>query len=90
MENLEDIAIFVKVVDVGSFTGAADALETSQPVVSKSVTRLEQRLGVRLLSRTTRRISLTEAGTDRPAKRWRCSTTHSSTSAVIRRSRAAR
>lgn len=64
MQNLEDIAIFVKVVDVGSFTGAAEALETSQPVVSKSVTRLEQRLGVRLLNRTTRRISLTEAGTD--------------------------
>lgn len=64
MQNLEDIAIFVKVVDVGSFTGAAEALETSQPVVSKSVTRLEQRLGVRLLNRTTRRISLTEAGTE--------------------------
>jgi DNA-binding transcriptional LysR family regulator len=64
MQNLEDIATFVKVVDVGSFTGAAEALETSQPVVSKSVTRLEQRLGVRLLNRTTRRISLTEAGTE--------------------------
>jgi DNA-binding transcriptional LysR family regulator len=64
MDNLEDIAVFVKVVDAGSFTGAADALETSQPVVSKSVTRLEQRLGVRLLNRTTRRISLTEAGTE--------------------------
>ena len=62
MENLEDIAIFVRVVDVGSFTGAAEALELSQPVVSKSVTRLEQRLGVRLLNRTTRRIGLTEAG----------------------------
>lgn len=64
MENLEDIAIFVKVVDLGSFTRAAQALDTSQPVVSKSVTRLEQRLGVRLLNRTTRRISLTEAGTE--------------------------
>lgn len=64
MDNLEDIAVFVKVVDAGSFTGAAEALETSQPVVSKSVTRLEQSLGVRLLNRTTRRISLTEAGTD--------------------------
>jgi DNA-binding transcriptional LysR family regulator len=64
MDNLEDIAVFVKVVDAGSFTGAAELLETSQPVVSKSVTRLEQSLGVRLLNRTTRRISLTEAGTE--------------------------
>jgi DNA-binding transcriptional LysR family regulator len=64
MENLEDIAIFCKVVDVGSFTRAAEALATSQPVVSKSVTRLEKSLGVRLLNRTTRRISLTEAGTE--------------------------
>lgn len=64
MDNLEEIAVFVKVVDAGSFTGAADALQTSQPVVSKSVTRLESKLGVRLLNRTTRRISLTEAGTE--------------------------
>jgi DNA-binding transcriptional LysR family regulator len=64
MDNLEEIAVFVKVVDAGSFTGAAEALATSQPVVSKSVTRLEQQLGVRLLNRTTRRISLTEAGTE--------------------------
>jgi len=64
MENLSDIAIFVRVVDVGSFTGAADALGISQPVVSKSVTRLEERLGARLLNRTTRRLSLTEAGSE--------------------------
>src|SRR5690606_13902930 len=64
VQNLEDIAVFVKVVDAGSFTGAAAALETSQPVVSKGVTRLEQRLGVRLMNRTTRRISLTEAGSE--------------------------
>lgn len=64
MDNLEDIAVFVKVVDVGSFTGAAEALDTSQSAVSRSVTRLEQKLGVRLLNRTTRRINLTEAGTE--------------------------
>jgi DNA-binding transcriptional LysR family regulator len=64
MEHLADIAIFVKVVDLGSFTAAATALETSQPAVSKSVTRLEQRLDVRLLNRTTRRLSFTEAGAE--------------------------
>jgi DNA-binding transcriptional LysR family regulator len=64
MENLSDIAVFVKVVDAGSFTGAAENLEISQPVVSKAVTRLEERLGARLLNRTTRRLSLTEAGAE--------------------------
>lgn len=64
MENLSDIAVFVKVVDAGSFTGAADNLGISQPVVSKAVTRLEERLGARLLNRTTRRLSLTEAGAE--------------------------
>jgi DNA-binding transcriptional LysR family regulator len=64
MENLPDIAIFVRVVDAGSFTAAADALNISQPVVSKAVTRLEERLGARLLNRTTRRLSLTEAGSE--------------------------
>jgi DNA-binding transcriptional LysR family regulator len=62
MEQLADIATFVKVVDLGSFTAAAEVLETSQPVVSKAVMRLAQRLGARLLNRTTRRLSLTEAG----------------------------
>ena len=64
MQNLTDIAIFVKVVELSSFTAAADALEMSQPVVSKAVTRLEEKLGARLLNRTTRRLSLTEAGAD--------------------------
>lgn len=64
MENLADIAVFVRVVDAGSFTGAAEALNISQPVVSKAVTRLEERLGARLLNRTTRRLSLTEAGAE--------------------------
>ncbi len=64
MQNLTDIAIFVKVVDAASFTAAAEALGMSQPVVSKAVTRLEARLGARLLNRTTRRLSLTEAGSE--------------------------
>lgn len=62
MDNLTDIAVFVRVVDAGSFTAAGESLALSQSVVSKSVSRLEQRLGTRLLNRTTRRLNLTEAG----------------------------
>lgn len=62
MDNLADVAVFVRVVERGSFTLAADELELSRAVVSKYVSRLEERLGARLLNRTTRRLSLTEAG----------------------------
>jgi DNA-binding transcriptional LysR family regulator len=62
MENLADIAVFVRVVERGSFTLAAEDLELSRAVVSKYLSRLEERLATRLLNRTTRRLSLTEAG----------------------------
>jgi DNA-binding transcriptional LysR family regulator len=64
MENLTDIAVFVKVVECGSFTRAADQLELSRAAISKYLSRIEERLGVRLLNRTTRRLSLTEAGAE--------------------------
>lgn len=53
---------FVKVVQTGSFTRAADALDTQKAHLSRVVTQLERELGVRLLERTTRSLSLTEAG----------------------------
>ncbi len=62
MDSLSDIAVFVQVVDSGSFTAAAERLARSKSVISKYVTRLEDRLGARLLNRTTRRLSLTEVG----------------------------
>lgn len=64
MDNLTDIAVFVRVVQCASFTKAADQLELSRAVVSKYISRLEERLGSRLLNRTTRRLSLTEAGAE--------------------------
>lgn len=62
MDRLTSMAVFVKAVDLGSFTAAAEALEMSPQLVGKHVQDIEQRLGVRLLHRTTRRHSLTDFG----------------------------
>ena len=62
MDRLTSMAVFVKAVDLGSFAAAADALELSGPMVGKHVRFLEERLGVGLLTRTTRRQSLTDFG----------------------------
>jgi DNA-binding transcriptional LysR family regulator len=62
MDPLDGIAAFARVVDSGSFSAAAARLKISKSAVSAHVQRLEERLGVRLLTRTTRRLSLTEAG----------------------------
>ncbi|MFD1981173.1 LysR family transcriptional regulator [Mesorhizobium newzealandense] len=62
MDRLESMAVFVRAVDLGSFAAAAIALDLSGPMVGKHVRFLEERLGVRLLNRTTRRQSLTDFG----------------------------
>lgn len=63
MEQLTAMLAFARVVETGSFSKAARDLGVSKSAVSKQISRLEDRLGVRLLNRTTRRHSLTEAGT---------------------------
>jgi DNA-binding transcriptional LysR family regulator len=60
--NLDHLQLFAKVVQSGSFTGAADALETQKSYVSRVIAQLEAELGVKLLERTTRSIALTEVG----------------------------
>jgi len=62
MDRLESMAVFVKAVDLGSFAAAAVALDLSGPMVGKHIRSLEERLGVRLINRTTRRQSLTDFG----------------------------
>jgi DNA-binding transcriptional LysR family regulator len=62
MRKFEELAAFVAVVETESFTAAADRLGTAKSVVSRRVSALEERLGVQLLRRTTRRLSLTDTG----------------------------
>ncbi|MGF0537158.1 LysR family transcriptional regulator [Agrobacterium sp. ES01] len=62
MTNLGDLEVFAQVIATGSMSTAARELGLSPAVVSKRIKRLEERLGTRLLQRTTRQISLTEAG----------------------------
>jgi DNA-binding transcriptional LysR family regulator len=62
MTNLGDLEIFTRVVASGSMSEAARELGLQTPVISKRIKRLEERLGARLFHRTTRQISLTEAG----------------------------
>lgn len=62
MDRFHLMQLFVRIVDAGSFSAVAREMNMIQPTVSKQLTALEERLGVRLLNRTTRRLSLTEAG----------------------------
>lgn len=62
MERLKGMSVFVKVVDLGSFTAAARQLHLSVSSVSQTIAKLEDELQVKLLNRSTRSIGLTEAG----------------------------
>ncbi|CAM2192382.1 LysR family transcriptional regulator [Paraburkholderia kururiensis] len=62
MDTLQNMRVFVRVVEAGSFTGAAQHLNTTTAYASRAVSDLEAHLRTRLLNRTTRRIALTEAG----------------------------
>lgn len=62
MDRLNEMEAFVRVVDLGGFTDAARKMGLSKSAVSKHVASLEDRLGARLLNRTTRRVSPTEIG----------------------------
>lgn len=63
MDRLRDMELFVRVVEAGSFSAAARHLKIGQPAISKAMAALEERLGARLLVRSTRRLRPTEAGT---------------------------
>jgi DNA-binding transcriptional LysR family regulator len=62
LDDLQSMAVFARVVETGSFSAAARALDTTTSSVSKRVARLEDQLGVSLLIRTTRAVAATEAG----------------------------
>lgn len=62
MDRFQEMQAFTAVVDAGSFVGAADAMGLSKAAVSRQIADLEARLAVRLLHRTTRKLSLTDEG----------------------------
>ncbi|NML33962.1 LysR family transcriptional regulator [Paraburkholderia antibiotica] len=62
LDRMDGVAVFVEVIDAGSFTLAAERMHLTRSAIGKVIAKLEGRLGVRLLQRTTRRQTLTEAG----------------------------
>lgn len=61
-DRLQELGIFVRAAETGSFSRTARELNTTQPSISRTIAGLESRLGVKLFLRTTRRITLTDAG----------------------------
>lgn len=61
-DRIQELSVFVRTAESGSFSRAARELRLSQPSVSRIVSELEARLGVKLLLRTTRRVTMTDAG----------------------------
>src|SRR6202030_577369 len=64
MDRLAAMEAFVRVIEAGSFSSAAKQLRVGQPAVSKTIAQLEDRLGVRLLLRSTHGLTPTDAGRD--------------------------
>ena len=62
MDKLRAMEVFVRIVEAGSLTAAADVLNMSVPSVVRSLAALEREVGVRLMNRTTRRSSLSDEG----------------------------
>ncbi|WP_235606080.1 LysR family transcriptional regulator [Salinivibrio siamensis] len=62
MDKLRAMRLFVRVVEMGSFTQVADEYSLAKSLVSKEISRLESSLGARLLQRSTRRLNLTHVG----------------------------
>src|SRR5215470_16907246 len=62
MDRLDELIVFTIILDAGSLTGAARRLRRSAPSVTRSLATLEERMGVRLVDRTTRRLAPTQAG----------------------------
>jgi DNA-binding transcriptional LysR family regulator len=62
MDRLDELAVFVAIVEAGSLIGASKRLRKSAPAVTRALSALEDRMGLRLVERTTRRLAPTEAG----------------------------
>ncbi|AWK85478.1 LysR family transcriptional regulator [Azospirillum thermophilum] len=62
MDRLDELQVFLAIVDEGSLAGAARKLQRSAPAVTRTLARLEEQIGVRLVERTTRRLAPTDAG----------------------------
>jgi DNA-binding transcriptional LysR family regulator len=72
MDRLAAMEVFVRVIDSGSFSAAARQLRVGQPAISKTVSQLEQQLGVSMLVRSSRGLSPTEAGQNYYERAKRC------------------